>query len=69
MFLILMVAEMMVQIMTETMSMEIKMLHGPICANVLQILGMTIPKPRFRTGADQLLLQETMESYTPEAAI
>ena len=45
--LILMVMEMMMLMLAMTLSMEIKMLDGPICVNVLQILGMTNPKPRF----------------------
>ena len=47
MLLVLMVTEMMMLMMAMTMSMEIKMLHGPICENALQILDMTTPKPRF----------------------
>ena len=47
MLVILMVTEMMMLMMAMTMSMEIKMLDGPICENVLQILDMTTPKPRF----------------------
>ena len=47
MLLILMVTEMMMLMMAMTMSMEIKMLDGPICENVLQILDMIIPKPKF----------------------
>ena len=34
-------------VMARTLSMEIKMLDGPICENVFQILDMTAPKPRF----------------------
>ena len=45
--MILLAAEMMVLMMAMTMSMEIKMLDGPICENVPQILDMTIPKPGF----------------------
>ena len=47
--------------------MEIMMLEAPICENVLQILDMTIPKPKFRSSQEQLLLQGTMESDPPEA--
>ena len=47
MLLILMVTEMMMPMMAMTMSMEIMMLHGPICENVLQFLDMTLPKPGF----------------------
>ena len=47
MLLILMVTERMMLMMTMTISMEIMMLDGPICENVLQILGMTTPKPEF----------------------
>ena len=47
MLLILMVTEMMMLMMAMTMSMEIKMLDGPICEHVLQILDMTAPKPGF----------------------
>ena len=42
-----MVTEMMLLLMAMTPSMEIKMLDGPICEHVLQILDMTIPKPKF----------------------
>ena len=42
-----MVVEMMMLILAMTLSMEIRMLDGPICDNVLQILDMTAPKPRF----------------------
>ena len=42
-----MVTEMMLLMMAMTMSMEIKMSDGPICENDLQILDMTIPKPKF----------------------
>ena len=47
MLLILMVTEMMMLMMAMTLGMEIKMLDGPICENVLQILDMTIPNPGF----------------------
>ena len=47
MLLILMVPEMMMLMMAMTMTMEIMMLDGPICENVLQSLDMIIPKPRF----------------------
>ena len=60
---------MMMLMMAMTLSMEIRMLDGPICHNVLQILDMTFPKPRFWWGPDQLLLQDTMESCPPEAPI
>ena len=44
MLLILMVMEMMMLMMAMTLSMEIRMLDGPICENVLQILNMTVPR-------------------------
>ena len=69
MLVILMVTEMMMLMMAMTMSMEIMMLDGPICENVLPILDMTIPKPRFGRSPDQLLLQDTMESCPPDAPI
>ena len=47
MLLILMVTEMMMLMMAMTLSMGIRMLDGPIWENVLQILDMTTPKPRF----------------------
>ena len=47
MLLILMVTEMMMLMMAMTLSMEIRMLDGPICENVREILDMTTPKPRF----------------------
>ena len=43
----LMVTEMMMLMMAMTMSMEIMMLDGAMCENVLQSLDMTIPKPTF----------------------
>ena len=42
-----MVTEMRMLTMTVTTSMELRMLDGPICEKVVQILGMTIPQPRF----------------------
>ena len=47
MLLVLMVTEMMMLMMARTLSMEIRMLDGPICENVLQILDILIPKLRF----------------------
>ena len=47
MLLILMVAEMMMLLLAMTLSMEIRMLAGPICETFVQILDMTLPKPRF----------------------
>ena len=47
MLVVLMVTEMMMLMMAMTMSMEIMMLGCLICENVLQVLDMTIPKPRF----------------------
>ena len=67
--MILMVTEMMMLMMAMTMTMEIRMLDGMICEHVLQILDMTIPKPRFWSSREQLLLQGTMESDPPEAPI
>ena len=64
-----MVTEMMMLAMTMTISMEIMMLDGPMCGNVLQSLDMATPKPRFWKSPDQLLLQDTMESDPPEAPI
>ena len=37
------------------------------CENVLQILDMTLPKPRFRDNADQFRRVGTMESDPREA--
>ena len=42
-----MVTEMMTPMMATTLSMEIKMLDGPLCETVLQFLDMTLPKPKF----------------------
>ena len=42
-----MVTEMMMLMMAMTLSMEIRMLDGPICEHVSHILDMIIPKPRF----------------------
>ena len=47
MLLIWMVAQMRMLVMAMTLSMEIEMLDGPICENVLQFLDMTTPKPTF----------------------
>ena len=55
--------------MAMTLSTEIRMLDGPICENVLQILDITILKPRFVKGPDQLLLQDKMESDPPDSPI
>ena len=40
---------------------------SPFCENVLQILGMTLPEPRFPSSAIQFRLVGTMESAPPEA--
>ena len=40
--------------------------HSPFCENVLQILEMTLPEPRFRSSAIQFRLVGTMESAPPE---
>ena len=64
-----MVMVMMMPTMMTMMTMVMMMLEGPICENVLQILDMTAPKPRFLRGPDQLLLQDTIESDPPEAPI
>ena len=37
------------------------------CENVLQILDRTLPKPKFRSSADQFRLAGTMESDPLEA--
>ena len=37
------------------------------CENVLQILDMTLPGPRFRSSADQFELVDTMESAPQNA--
>ena len=42
--------------------MRILELDGAFCANVLQILDMTLPKPGFRNSADQFGRVGTMES-------
>ena len=42
--------------------MKIKELDGAFCENVLQILDIILPMPRFRASADQLWRQGTMES-------
>ena len=47
MLLLLMVTEMMMLMMAMTLTTEIKMLDGPMCESVLQILDSTTPKPRF----------------------
>ena len=69
MLVISVATEMMMLMMAMTMSMEIMMLDGPICEHVLQSPDMIIPKPRCRSSPDQLLLQDTMGSYPPEAPI
>ena len=40
---------------------------GVFCENVLQILGITLPEPRFRSSADQFGLVGTMESASLKA--
>ena len=47
MVLILMVTDMMMLMMAMTLSMEIRMLDGPISENVLQILDVTTPNLGF----------------------
>ena len=47
MLMILMMTGMMMLMLAMTMSMEIMRLDDPMGENVLQILDMTIPKPRF----------------------
>ena len=47
MLLMFMVGQLMMLMMAMTLSMEIKMLHGPICENVLPILDVAPPKPSF----------------------
>ena len=42
-----MVMEMMMLMMAMTLNMEIRMLDGPICENVVHVLDMTNPKPKF----------------------
>ena len=41
--------------------------NSPFCENVLRILDMTLPEPRFRSSAIQFELVGTMESAPPEA--
>ena len=47
--------------------MKIQEFDGAFCENALQILYMTLPKPRFRNSADQFRLAGTMESDPLEA--
>ena len=47
MLVIMMVTEMMMKTMAKTESMKIRVFKGRFRENVLQILGMTPPKPRF----------------------
>ena len=47
MLVILMVREIMMLMMAMTMSMEIRMLDGPICENVVKHLDMISPKLMF----------------------
>ena len=42
-----MVTEMMMKMMANTESMNIRVFKGRFCGHVLQILDMTCPKPRF----------------------
>ena len=42
-----MVTEMMMKMMANTQKIQIRALKAPFCENVIQILGMTPPKPRF----------------------
>ena len=57
-----MVTEMMMKMMAKTQNMKIRASKTPFCENVLQILDMTLPKPKFRSSADQFGLVGTMES-------
>ena len=41
--------------------------NSPFCKNVLQILDMTLPEPRFPSSPIQFQLVSTMESAPPEA--
>ena len=41
--------------------------NSPFCENVLQILDMTLPEPRFRSSAIQFELVGTMESAPRKA--
>ena len=43
-------------------NMKNQWFDGGICENVLQILDMILPGPRFRSSADQVGLVGTMES-------
>ena len=67
MLLIMMVTEMMMKMMANTQSMNIRVFKGSFCENVLQVLYMTLPKPKFRDSADQFRLAGTMESDPLEA--
>ena len=42
-----MATEMMLKMMAKTGSIENRVFKSPFCENVLQILDMTPPKPRF----------------------
>ena len=42
--------------------MKNQLFDGALCENVLQILDMTLPAPRFRSSAIQIGLVGTMES-------
>ena len=69
MVMVMVTVMMMMMMMVTMMMMVMMMLEGPICENVSQILDKTAPEPKFWTGPDQLLLQDTIESEPPEAPI
>ena len=47
--------------------MEIMMLEAAVCENVVQVLDMTTPNPKFWNSQEQLLLSGTMENGPPGA--
>ena len=59
----------MLAMMMTMMMMVMMMLEGQVFEHFLQILDVTAPEPRFWTGPDQLLLQDTIESGPPETRI
>ena len=64
--IILFIIIIMMMVMRMMTMMEIMMLEAPICESVLQFLDMIIPKPKFRSSQEHLLLSGTRESGPPE---
>mgnify|MGYP005678803989 CR=1 FL=1 len=69
MLVILMVTEMMMLMMAMTMSMEIRMLDGPICENVIQSLLCFFPNLGLEGVVISFCCRTQRKSGPPEAPI